>query len=408
MTGPDARTGLASADATTVGFEQGLAQLARTLRDQEAADAALAILCAESRALLDVATATLWLCDGDQLVARGTAPTAETPTAARIDIVDAGPAVATAVRERRPQFAAELPYATLAVPVPGRGDAVLGVLAFHVAGVPPDRDRLTIRAELVAALAADAVERLRLTAALRACDDAVRAGERLQARFMALVSHEIRTPLNVVLGYLDLVLEEVFGGVTDELREVLERVHLSARELTDLVAATLDLGHLAAGQLPFRAEAVDLAFALHALHAEFAGKCQPGVTLDCELPDPPPDLVTDPEKLGTVLKNLVGNAVKFTSAGHVRVFVRSAGEAVAIHVEDTGIGIPQEHLDSIFEMFRQVDPPETRKHGGLGLGLWIVRRLVEDLGARMAVESRPGEGTTFRVILPLHPPPAAL
>jgi signal transduction histidine kinase len=131
------------------------------------------------------------------------------------------------------------------------------------------------------------------------------------------------------------------------------------------------------------------------------------VQLACELPDPPPDLVTDPEKLATVLKNLVGNAVKFTSAGHVRVHVSSTADTATIHVEDTGIGIPAEHLDSIFEMFRQVDPPETRKHGGLGLGLWVVRRLVEDLGAEMAVESRPGEGTTFRIVLPLRPPDTA-
>jgi signal transduction histidine kinase len=221
--------------------------------------------------------------------------------------------------------------------------------------------------------------------------------DRVKSEFVSTMSHELRTPLSVILGYAD-VLEESVRDV--EGRLVLDRIRAAGRDLLDLVQATLDLNRLESGQDPARPEAVPLQEIWDELAVQFEALARPaGVVLRWEVAGVP-IAATDRRKLKIVMKNLVGNALKFTAAGEVHVSVRGAGPRCLVVVRDTGIGIPAEDLAGIFDMFRQVDNTDTRTHGGVGLGLYIVRKLVEQLDATLDVRSTVGQGTTFALSLP--------
>ena len=234
----------------------------------------------------------------------------------------------------------------------------------------------------------------------RAIDELSRAN-RLKSDFVAMISHELRTPLNVILGYSDLLLDDTFGALPPAQADVMKSIHARGRELLQLIGDVLDLSRLDSGRIPLDLKEVSL----RELLAEIAESVQPlaragevELRLDA---DPEIDRVlTDPAKLGVALKNLLANAFKFTAHGTVTLGVRRDGRDLAFTVKDTGIGIPREQLDIIFEPFRQGDPALTRRHGGVGLGLYIVRRMVELMGGTVQVESAPGTGSTFRIRLP--------
>ena len=226
---------------------------------------------------------------------------------------------------------------------------------------------------------------------------------RLKTDFLATMSHELRTPLHIIMGYTGLLLEDEFGGLAPEQVNVLQRVDKSAKQLFDLITATLDVSRLEAGRLPVEVEEVDLPQLLGELEAEtqdllrekpqlsFAWQVTPGLLLR-----------TDRAKLKVILKNLISNAVKFTDEGSVTVDAHLCERGVEICVTDTGVGIAAEVLPEIFEMFRQADSSMTRLYRGVGLGLYIVRRLLELLRGTVAVESAVGRGSTFRVWVPLR------
>jgi two-component system sensor histidine kinase BarA len=271
------------------------------------------------------------------------------------------------------------------------------VVGFQTAGWR-GRERLDAAQERIARgvseLASIALENKRLL-------DDLQQANRLKSDFLATMSHELRTPLNIIMGYNDLLLEEVFGPLTSEQSEMLQRMLKSAGELLELITATLDIGRLEAGQSPLDVEEVDPSVLLHEIAAETATRPEkPTVTLEWDVPADLPRLHTDRAKLKVVLKNLLSNGVKFTDEGQVAVRARAAGDGLELSVTDTGVGIGPEVLPVIFDPFRQGEASPTRRHGGLGLGLYIVRRLVDLLQGAITVESEVGRGSTFRLRLP--------
>jgi len=278
------------------------------------------------------------------------------------------------------------------------GGTVVGVLTVLWAAGRRSSPQDAALAEGLAHQAAVALENARLVADLR-------AASRLKSEFVATMSHELRTPLNVIMGYTDLLLEEAFGTLVAEQQNVIVRIQHSSRELFDLISATLDLNRLEAGRLEVVADRVSLPELLADLEADTAARLDArALEVRWEVAADLPELETDRTKLRTVLKNLVGNAIKFTERGQVTIVAEPAEGAVVLTVADTGIGIREQDLPVIFEMFRQVEDANTRRYGGVGLGLYIVKRLVEELGGEVAVESEWGVGTRFRVRVPLGLP----
>lgn len=225
---------------------------------------------------------------------------------------------------------------------------------------------------------------------------------RIKADFLATMSHELRTPLNIILGYTGLLLEGMFGALTEDQRSPLHRVDDSAKNLLALITDTLDISRLETGQMPVDLRAVDLQIFFDEMKKEIQDfPARPAVHLLWTIAPDLPSLYTDPAKLKIVVKNLLNNAIKFTERGSVLVSVRVRDDQLEISVADTGIGIADDVLPIIFEPFHQGDNSATRHYGGVGLGLYIVRRLLDLLGGNVMVESVAGQGSTFRIQFPL-------
>lgn len=230
---------------------------------------------------------------------------------------------------------------------------------------------------------------------------------RFKSELLARVSHELRTPLNVILGYSEMLHEGIFGHLTPEQLEPMEKILQSTKFLTRQVNELLDLSRLEAGRLDLH----NREFSLQELFQRVAntlGLLAEGKQIQLVStvePSVPLRLFGDPDRLEQILLNLVGNGIKFTSRGAVyqRAFVREVG-LLTLQVTDDGIGIPPEMHALIFEPFKQVDGSPTRLHGGAGLGLSIVRQLVELMHGRIELESQVGQGSTFTIYLPLVTP----
>ncbi len=219
----------------------------------------------------------------------------------------------------------------------------------------------------------------------------------LKSEFVSTMSHELRTPLNVIVGYLDILADDLKENAQSTL---LGRARTASLELLEMIDATLNLNRIAAGQDPPVLAVVRIDELWDELQSDFAAiKRKTAATLRWE---PPGDVLvrTDRRKLKIIVKNLVGNALKFTPAGEVVASCKTAGNDCIFTVRDTGVGISAAHLPHIFDMFRQVDSSDARSYAGAGLGLYIVKSLLTQLGGEVSVESTLGRGSTFRVRLP--------
>ena len=285
--------------------------------------------------------------------------------------------------------------AALYTPV-ARGDQIIGVM---VTGYVSRRGAFSSRQRRlalgIANVAATTLENRRLIGDLQSAN-------RLKSEFVATMSHELRTPLNVIMGYTEMLADGIVRTDEPAFDDTLGRIRTQSVELLNLVSATLDIGRLEAGREPLTLGDVTVGALFDELARELDALASPRVTLRWRNELDVATIVSDRPKLKTILKNLVGNALKFTAEGVVEVTaVRDEG-TVHFTIRDTGIGIAAEHLSVVFEMFRQVDSSSTRKFGGVGLGLHIARRLAELLGGAIAVDSAPGVGSTFVVSLPLE------
>jgi signal transduction histidine kinase len=251
-------------------------------------------------------------------------------------------------------------------------------------------------------IATETFERARLFDAERNARAAAEAANRAKATFLASMSHELRTPLNAALGFASLVRSGVYGAVNEQQSEVLSRVERSQTHLAHLIDDILDFARLEAGRVRVKLEPVRVLDVI----SDLAPLVEPQATAKkIELSLLPPQeslrVSADRQRLQQILVNLVGNAIKFTpELGTIRVGARAVDEKVVIQVQDTGVGIPADRLQSIFEPFVQVDAGLTRTVAGAGLGLAISRDLARAMGGDLTVESELGKGSTFSVTLP--------
>lgn len=250
----------------------------------------------------------------------------------------------------------------------------------------------------IAGLAVLAIENSRLLQELEAAN-------RLKSEFLAAMSHELRTPLNAIIGYTDLLIDGIFGPLTHDQYEPVERISFRARDLHEMISSTLDLSRLESGQLPLDLGPVDFRALARELESDVVEpRGSHDVTVEWEIDPALPVVRSDALKLKVIIKNILSNALKFTDRGHVRVSIRAEREGVLVSVVDTGIGVAPDDRDVMFEPFRQVGEEKERWRGGVGLGLFIVRRLTEILGGKIRVESQLGAGTTFQIWVPVNPP----
>jgi signal transduction histidine kinase len=222
-----------------------------------------------------------------------------------------------------------------------------------------------------------------------------------KSAFFASVSHELRTPLNIILGYIDLIREGVIGQVDRPTTETLDRVRKSVLHLIALINDLLDLARIERAEFQIHPEPVDTEKLLQEICAQWEKVIHAkGLSFrrvgDCPLPV----IITDKARLRQVLDNLLGNAMKFTAAGHIAVGASVPDHSLEIWVEDTGIGINSTDQGRIFDEFQQVESGITLQSGGVGLGLAVSRKLVLLLGGTLKVESSPGRGSTFIISLP--------
>jgi signal transduction histidine kinase/class 3 adenylate cyclase/ActR/RegA family two-component response regulator len=231
----------------------------------------------------------------------------------------------------------------------------------------------------------------------------LRETDRLKDEFLANTSHELRTPLNGIIGLADSMLDGAAGALSESQAYNLSLIVTSGRRLANLVNDILDFARLQHKDLQLRLQPVDVRSVAEVVlmlsRPLIAGK--PGLTLKNSIPADLPLAYADENRVQQILHNLVGNAIKFTETGLVEISAEQRGAMLALTVSDTGIGIPNEKLEAIFEAFEQADGSTAREYGGTGLGLSITRRLVDLHGGAISVQSEVGKGSRFTFTLPV-------
>lgn len=244
---------------------------------------------------------------------------------------------------------------------------------------------------------------LALYAELDTQAEELRQASDLKSRFLSYMSHEFRTPLGSILSITSLLGDELDGPLNPEQHKQVGFVSTAARELSDMVDDLLDLAKIEAGRITISPAWFDMFDLFSALRGMFRPIVDASsVDLVFEEPVNLPRLYTDDKKLAQILRNFISNSLKFTQEGQVSVSAQMENDSeVRFAVRDTGIGIPQEMHGALFEDFSQVDSPLQKRFRGTGLGLSLCKRFAQLLGGRVGVDSVPGEGSTFFVIIPL-------
>jgi PAS domain S-box-containing protein len=252
-------------------------------------------------------------------------------------------------------------------------------------------------------IASDITERKQMIDDLIASKGKAEESDTLKSAFLANMSHEIRTPLNSIIGFSDLLLDPFFG--LDEHFEFAGIIKENGNNLLAIISDIMDLSKIESGQAYIKRTIFSVNQLTNNIQKEYSYKASAkGIELRLDPTNPEEEVFieSDENKIRQILVNFVSNAIKFTKDGFIEIGIKITGDAVQFHVKDTGIGIPAEYTDTIFERFRQVESAHTRKYGGNGLGLPISKSLVELLGGRIWVESEKDKGSTFYFTVPKY------
>ena len=248
-----------------------------------------------------------------------------------------------------------------------------------------------------------AIQNARLFREIEAKGRELEIASKHKSDFLANMSHELRTPLNAILGYTELILDKIYGEVPENIQEVLERVEKNGRHLLGLINDVLDLSKIEAGQLVLSLDDYSMKDVVHTVFTSVESlAAEKNLELKVSVSPEVAQGKGDQQRISQVFLNLVGNAIKFTEAGEVRIEATASNDNFVVSVSDTGPGLSEADQQMIFEEFHQVDGSSTRKKGGTGLGLSIAKRIVEMHGGRIWVESTEGKGSTFWFTLPVR------
>ncbi len=333
-------------------------------------------------------------------IARGETAIGEATTQRRpVQIPDVAALPPSPVREVLDQSGYR---ALLALPLLS-GDRVLGALVVrreHSGEFSADTVRLL---ETLATQSAIAIRNAELFREVTEKSRQLQQESAHKSQFLANMSHELRTPLNAILGFTELLLDGIYGAMPERATQVVQRLQVNGAHLLGLINDVLDFSKIEAGQLTLRLGRYDLALMLRGV-VEVTEPLAASKALRLQLDLAPglPTGVGDERRLRQVVLNLVGNAIKFTDSGSVTVAAKAVGTHFEIAITDTGPGIAEKDQERIFLEFQQVDNSSTRAKGGSGLGLPISRRILELHGGSLSVASRPGEGATFTVSIPIN------
>ncbi len=215
------------------------------------------------------------------------------------------------------------------------------------------------------------------------------------------MSHEVRTPLNSIIGFSELLADPYFEE--EQKNEFIQSIIMSGNNLLTIISDIMDISKMESGEITIRKKQINAQKFISGIKEQFTFLAEAkNLELKLTLPDNNEEtiLITDSERLSQIFNNLIGNALKFTSQGQIEIGYHNRGTMTEFYVRDTGIGIPQEYQDKIFERFRQVEDSKTRSYGGNGLGLAITKNLVGLMGGKIRLESEPGKGSTFYFTMP--------
>ncbi|MGN6716030.1 MAG: ATP-binding protein [Candidatus Binatia bacterium] len=238
---------------------------------------------------------------------------------------------------------------------------------------------------------------------LQRLNDRLQQASKAKSNFLANMSHELRTPMNAILGFVEMMLDEIYGEVPPQLREPLTDVQTNGKHLLRLINDVLDLSKIEAGRMDLVLAEYSVQDVVETIRTSLQSLAlEKGLEFVAAVDDDIPVAFGDGKRITQCLMNLVGNALKFSKHGRVALAVEQQGKNLLYRVSDTGIGIPKDELENIFGEFQQVDTAITREFSGTGLGLNITKKFVEMHGGRIWVESELGVGSTFFFTVPLR------